>query len=510
MRKTRILIDKFSQEKVVLNFITFLLVAQPLLDVCSYFLLKTGDTTLTTILRTLMFVGIVFYTFVISDHKKVYYVFYGVVGIYWILHMVNCFRIGYQSPMSDCANFLRAVQMPALTISFITVLKKGSRMSKQIQMGFLINIIIILTVIVLSYLMGMPEYTYGNYIKIGVMGWFGVHNAQSAIVMLLVPLVLYFVYKMQNKCFFFLSAVACFGLLFFTGTRLTFYSIFIVAAAFLFLMAINREKQWFYYAVFLATIVIGVTCVNYSPMYQRNQMQMQSYDNYNYQDGIESNTTTEIKSQQKTEIVSITQENTTIASNTPIQNSTISAIENYNSIYNNLAGGFLADLINHFGIEKVAAAYDYSTDTEVLLNARTKKLVFAKLSWEQQDFITKCVGYEYSTLLTDKEIYMPENDFPSLFYFFGYIGTGLYLAFILYFVVLIIRQMLKGLRNVFSIESGIICVTFLLLLGAAQLSGNVLFRPNVSIYLSIILAYLYHLFQFYDDAEKSVSSMEGI
>ena len=504
--KLRVLKNKFSQEKWVLWGISILICIQPLLDVCSYFLLKTGDTTLTTILRTLMFAGIVLYTFLISDHKKVYYIFYGVVGAYWILHMVNCFRISYQSPMSDCANFLRAVQMPALTISFITLLKKSSRMSKRIQIGFLINIVIILAVIALSYLTGMPEYTYGNYLKIGVMGWFGVHNAQSAIVMLLVPLALYFVYKLQNKCFFFISAIACFGLLFFTGTRLTFYSIFIVAAAFLFLMAINRKKQWFYYAVFLATIVIGVTCINYSPMYQRNQMQVKSYDNYQDEIGSKAMAESESESQQRTETIPVKQEDTTVTTNTAVQDST-SDIKNYNSIYNNLAGGFLADLIDHFGIEKVAAAYDYSTDTEVLLNARTKKLVFAKLSWEQQDFITKCVGYEYSTLLTDKEIYTPENDFPSLFYFFGYIGTGLYLAFILYFVVLIIRQMLKGLRNVFSMESGVICVTFLLLLGAAQLSGNVLFRPNVSIYLSIILAYLYYYFKYHD--EKSISSTEG-
>lgn len=489
------LISQIKKEEVVLNFISILLIIQPLLDVLSYFLLKTGDTTLTTILRTLMFAGIVLYTFLISDNKKAYYIFYGVAGVYWILHMINCFRIGYQSPVSDCANFLRAVQMPALTISFITLFKKSPHISKRIQMGFFINIIIILAVIALSYLTGMPEYTYGNYLKIGIMGWFGVHNAQSAIVMLLVPLTLYFVYRLQNKLFFLFSAVACFGLLFFTGTRLTFYSLFIVAVAFLFLMAINREKHWFYYAVLIITIIIGVLSIHSSPMYQRNQMQTQSYENY--QDDLKSQAATESKVQRETNTIL-----TTPRKKPRITNLSTSALtddmDKYSVAYNNLAGGFLADLIERFGIEKVAAAYDYSTDTEVLLNARTKKLVFAKLSWEEQDFITKCLGYEYSTLLTDKEIYTPENDFPSLFYFFGYIGTGLYLVFIFYFCALVIRRMMKNFFSVFSMESGVICATLLLLLGAAQFSGNVLFRPNVSIYLSMILAYLYYLFKIHD------------
>lgn len=517
MQKIQKLTNWLGKEKLVLNFISILLMVQPLLDVLSYFLLKTGDTTLTTILRTIMFAGIVLYTFLISENKKVYYIFYGIAGVYWILHMVNCFRIGYQSPVSDCANFLRAVQMPALTISFITLFKKSSRMSKRIQIGFLINIVIILAVIALSYLTGMPEYTYGNYLKVGVLGWFGIANAQSVIVMLLVPLALYFVYTIRSKLFFLIASIACFGLLFFTGTRLTFYSIFIVAAAFIFLMGVNCEKRWSHYAILFVVLVSGIAFAKDSPMYQRNQMQMYSFDNY--QENISDSNST------KQQLGSTTKEETFFKSETEnlseakndLTNEVTTMSENakdlnyYESVYRSLANGFLSNMIDRFGIERVAEAYDYSMDTAVLLNNRTKKLVYAKLSWEQQDFLTKCLGYEYATLLTDSaaDNYSPENDFHSLFYFFGYAGIGMYFAYIAYFIIIILKQMRENLRQVFTMECGIICSTFALLLGAAYFTGYVFLRPNVSIYLSIILAYIYYLFKHHSDTEKLVSSIQG-
>ena len=44
----------------------------------------------------------------------------------------------------------------------------------------------------------MPEYTYDyadRGVQLGVMGWFGVHSAQSAIVTLLVPGMLLWAYR---------------------------------------------------------------------------------------------------------------------------------------------------------------------------------------------------------------------------------------------------------------------------------------------------------------------------
>ena len=41
--------------------------------------------------------------FIVSGKKRLYIVFYAAAGVFWVLHMANCFRIGYQSMVQDAA-----------------------------------------------------------------------------------------------------------------------------------------------------------------------------------------------------------------------------------------------------------------------------------------------------------------------------------------------------------------------------------------------------------------------
>ena len=133
--------------------------------------------------------------------------------------------------------------------------------------------------------------------------------------------------------------------------------------------------------------------------------------------------------------------------------------------------------------------------SEMLLKTYAKKGIDFKLG-------CKVTGIEGGTVIyTDPDgnetvqqaIFDLENDFPSVFYYSGYIGFALYLAFIGYFALLIIVGLITRFNKLFTVESGMVGVTFLLALGTSQFSGNVLRRPNASIYLSVILAYIYWL-----------------
>ena len=75
-----------------------LLVAQPLLDVLSYFMGQADATWLTTALRTVLLFAVGVYGFSITENRRAYYVMYGVVGGFWVLHMLSCLRLGYQDP----------------------------------------------------------------------------------------------------------------------------------------------------------------------------------------------------------------------------------------------------------------------------------------------------------------------------------------------------------------------------------------------------------------------------
>ncbi len=88
--------------------------------------------------------------------------------------------------------------------------------------------------------------------------------------------------------------------------------------------------------------------------------------------------------------------------------------------------------------------------------------------------------------------YDMENDWPALFYYYGYIGFALYAAFVLYFIYLIIRRLVKDLKGSFTVENFTLLLCLALMLGLAQFSGAALRRPNVSIYLSLTLALIYY------------------
>lgn len=175
----------------------FIIVVQPLLDVLSYFLGELGNNSLSTALRFLMLMVVALLGFVVSDKKRVYVIFYGIVAVFWIAHMANCFRIGYQSMVSDTANFMRIMNFPIFALSFITFFKKGEKLRKFVYTAFAINLGEVVLFTALPWLTGHPVYTYDT-LYLGVMGWFGVANAQSAIIVLLAPLAILFAWKTKK------------------------------------------------------------------------------------------------------------------------------------------------------------------------------------------------------------------------------------------------------------------------------------------------------------------------
>lgn len=489
-------------------FMFVLIVAQPFLDVLSYFLIQFNKTTYSTLLRMAMFVAVMLFAFIVSDKKKVYYVFAAIAGGYFVLHAANCYRIGYISLVEDAGNFFRTVQMPALCLAFVTFIKRIANPIKVISAAFLTNVFVIWGVIGLSYLVGRPEYTYGAYAKIGIMGWFGVHNAQSAIVLLLAPLALLYAYK-KNVWAFLVACAGCFSLLFFTGTKLTFYSLVIVAIGFIALIVINfftTEVSKKKYVIknsapifaLCAVLVLTFVFIDASPMRARENLQNSAYND-------RQEALNDTISQIPAEDIKDPDDENGEATDEEKAEAKRKRLERYEKIYREFSGGYLNDMIDQFGIERVAEKYNYSTQSAVLLNNRQKKAIFAELAWEDSDFITRCFGYEYMTLITDEEIYDLENDFPAVFYYSGYVGFAVYMLFLAYFVFRIFKELFVDFKTLISIESGLLCGTLVLLLGAAQLSGNVLRRPNVSIYISLILACIFVLYSHKKEKNNELS-----
>lgn len=141
------------------------------------------------------------------------------------------------------------------------------------------------------------------------------------------------------------------------------------------------------------------------------------------------------------------------------------------------------------------------------------------MMWAEKDTLTHILGFEYSDFLCGKDIFDPENDFPAVFYNMGYLGFALYMGFLGLFFFWVLRGLAgdlsrgvqaaqtegkgkwtalplglwQGLRSFLSVELGAVGMSFLLAIIAAQISGNVLRRPNVTIYFAIGAAAVYSL-----------------
>lgn len=490
-----------------------ILTVQPLLDVLSYFLGEMGSNTLSTLLRFALLAAVALLGFLVSDRKRLYFLFYGVAALFWVLHAANCFRIGYKSFFADTSNFLRILSFPIFALSFLTFFRRGKEVRRSVYTGIAINFGEILLFTLLPWILGRPVYTYDR-LQIGIMGWFGVANAQSAIIVLAVPLTLYWALRTEKYPVFLGASALCFSLMFFTGTKLTFYSIFIIAGAYCFLFVLNLQKKSLRYVLpLLAIMVLAFGLRRYSPMSVREQQSATALGNYGAlveksleNSGADAETIRIIKN-------GVDADNTSQAWLERIRRS-LFGVYTDRGVY----GSFLGDLHQRFGVYRVMEAYGYTSEPAVLSDSRVRKTVFARLMWAEKDSLTKLLGFEYSDMLTSENIYDLENDFPAVFYFCGYLGFGLYLIFLGYLCFVVLRAFVRdvsacarergkqgklvlrglgsfwaGVRRFLTVEMGAVGMTFLLAMIAAQISGNVLRRPNVTVYFAAVAAYLYEL-----------------
>lgn len=490
---------KSPLEKAAPGVVFALLLIQPFLDVISYWATEWEFTGLTTLFRFAMFASVMLYSFLISDKKRVYVIFGGVLCIYWLCHMIACIKSqgGYVSPVSDVNNFLRTVHLPLFTLAFITMFKKSDEVPVYVQKAFLINLIVMLHFLVLSYMTGTQVYTY-VYNKVGLMGWASVHNSQSAILAFVVPLILLFAYKTKSKIFFYAASVVSFINLFFVGTKVDYFSIIIIAVGFAIMLVITGEKDILYYAILFALVLISLLCYKTSTAYDVMGDHTASMEQK--QDYLEV-----LLDPADTEKPIEFEENQSLSSK--ISREIYDALDpmtkyNINSIYHL----YLGPVVQRYGFDRVFEKYDYSLVVSNLTATRQKKRFFAEMAWEDSDFFTKCFGYEYVTLIEDytytdykgverttQYVFDLENDFPSVYYYSGYVGTALYALFIAYIACLVLISLIKKFKETLTVENGVVGITIILMLSVSQFSGNVLRRPNASIYVSVILAYAYYL-----------------
>ena len=507
-----------------------LIALQPALDVFSYFLSLRGSNGLSTLLRTALLGAAALLGFALSRRKHLYLAFYAIVAAFWAAHMLNCWRLGYQSVVQDTGSLLRLLNFPLFTMTFVTILRDRPQLRKSFYWGVGIAFGEILLFTFLPWVLGRPVHTYAdigvNHIGVGLIGWFAVPSAQSAIIVLTAPFFIFCAYQSGKYPLYLLGTVLPLGLMFLTGTKLNFYSIFIIAGAYIFLFALQLGKKSLrYVAPLLAIALLAAVFRHQSPMAVRAELTAYSQDAYGSMiaDSIGSRRNAARMVKRGGRWVKIVATPDRQLANLRRVMLGIYADE---GVY----GWRTRDMNQRFGVYNVMDVYDYSDAPGALSDARQMKKNYAKLLWVEKDWPTHLLGFEYSEFWLNGNTYDLENDFPGVFYNTGYLGFGLYLAFLGLFFYRVFRALggefrqslrraepgprgrlkalWQGLRSFLTVELGAVGISFLLAVAAAQISGNVLRRPNATVYFALAAACLFSLTPLPPKAkgEKKVSS----
>lgn len=453
--------------------------AQPLLDVLSFWTQDLAwGSKLTLALRLLLFLCVVLTGFVLSGHKRAYWITAAVCAVLYAGHVLACLRANEAftaaNLISDAVNFIRVAQIPLFTIAFITFLRCCRQGFASFERGITIAFWIIAAVELLSALTGTDPYTYSGK-HIGLRGWFYGASTQSAILSMLVPLTLCPALRSGNIRRWLPVAVVGFAELFCFATRLAYMSLFVTAIGTGIIWAITRRGDRKIYIALLLCAAVCAAAFPVSPMHQNQQAV--AANAVRKQENIDR-----LVTQGKAEFGDQGYAYLTYA-------------------YDEYLGG----TVERYGLEATAEMYGYSTKAADITNVRTIKINYCRLMLNTEPLTSRLFGLSYDEMTYHGYCYDVENDFHGITYLYGWAGLACLLAFLGYFLVIIVRALIRNARRYFTVEAGACGVALCTCLAHIYNTAGVLRRPNASFYLCLILAAIWYLIYIrdYDDPKEN-------
>ena len=370
---------------------------QPFLDILSFWQDELGlSNGLTTVLRFAMLALVMLLGFILSERKRYYFALAGILALLAAGHVAACLQWGFTSLTADLANTLRIYQLPMMTLAFVTFVRCNRDCLSQIRKGFFWCLMICAAVEVISVVTGTNPYTYENK-SIGILGWFYFANSQSAILGMLVPVALAWVIEIDSKRLWptLVVSVVGLGVLYFFATRLAYMSMvaagFGLAISLLVLWKTEKLDVKKPVAVLLLCTVIGLAGYPVSPMYKNNVL-VERNKVLKQQNILEKVAADEAAALEKG-LEGLALEEARL----------VSAYEEY-----------LAGPTGAFGISRVAALYNYSTDATDVADDRLERLNFCRLLLEDQPGLSFWFGMEREDMSHDGITYDVENDFHGI------------------------------------------------------------------------------------------------
>ena len=454
------------------GFVFILMILQPLMDVVSYWVYYFElPNVITLALRLVMLAAIVLAGYSLSNRKWIYWSVAAVLGLLTAGHCWACTQVGYDRIVNDLTNLVRIYQFPLATLCFITFLKAEPRVYAAFRRGIFGSLCIIAVVELLSLVTGTNPYTYPNK-AIGLLGWFYLPSAQSAILSCIVPVALtWALEKWRDRPVWCGGAiVASLGILFFLATRLSYLALFATGAGLALTLLITNRARWRCILCLALCTGLFVAAFPVSPMY-RNQILVAE------------------NAQRKQAIIDAL----VVADETDAKREGLTGEELKLARLKNAYEYYLGGLVHRYGLERVVQRYNYSEKASDLADVRRMRISYCALMLEELPLSSKLFGMELGDLTYEDHIYDAENDLHGIYYLCGGVGLALLMGLLLFFLFLIVRALFRDFKGYFTLESAGFGIALLTSLTHIYATAGVLRRPNVSIYLSAILACIEYL-----------------
>ena len=462
------------------HWLMALIVIQPLLDIIAFWT-KNPDGTLAGYVRLLIMVCLPLYllfTLRGSERKRFIFWMFG-IGLVCALHIANTVRTGPVSLGFDISYTAKVAQMPVLAVCFMYSIR-NDQTRNQAYWGLFFAAGITAAALGLSVLTGTANCTYGE--ELGVSGWVIDDNrcANSIILVTLAAFSIFCAVKSDKPFVNIAVPVVAAVVLIANGTMTCYMSIFVIFIGFAVFLLLEKKLRGcnlnrLAVIALVAVAIASAAAYPLTPKYKIKQTQSDfaelTQDDFNDELGALGYDLDSMSNEEK-------------LSNPEIH----TALEDY---YWKCLWIITPNMFERFDIDEIMLKYDLTTDAATLIDTRTIKNAYASLMWDHSDTLTKLFGIDVSDIWLTGGMDL-ENDWPAIRYYYGYVGFAAYAAFILYFVYLIIRRLCRDFKGSFTADNFILLVTFALLIGLAQYSGAVLRRPNVSIYLALVLGLIHY------------------
>ena len=462
------------------HWLMALIVMQPLLDIIAFWT-KNPDGTLAGYVRLIIMVCLPLYLlFTLRGSERKGFIFWMLgIGLVCALHIANTIRTGPVSLGFDISYTAKVAQMPILAVCFMYSIK-NDQTRNQAYWGLFFAAGITAAALGLSVLTGTANCTYGE--GLGVSGWVIDDNrcANSIILVTLAAFSIFCAVKSDKPFVNIAVPVIAAVVLIANGTMTCYMSIFVIFIGFAVFLLLEKKIRGcnlnrLAVIALVAVAIASAAAYPLTPKYKIKQTQSDfaelTQDDFDEGIGALGYDLDSMSNEEK-------------LSNPEIH----TALEDY---YWKCLWIITPDMFERFDIDEIMLKYDLTTDAATLIDTRTIKNAYASLMWDHSDTLTKLFGIDVSDIWLTGGMDL-ENDWPAIRYYYGYVGFAAYAAFILYFVYLIIRRLCRDFKGSFTADNFILLVTFALLIGLAQYSGAVLRRPNVSIYLALVLGLIHY------------------